>query len=86
MVGRSGPTPRKPKGYGLALISLGVSILFAAVAFAYFALQGDLFTGTGFALLIVVAGVWEFRRRLVDARTAEELEADAEERRERNRG
>lgn len=86
MFGRSGPTPRKPKGYGLALISLGVSILFAAVALAYFWYQGDLFTGVGFALLILVAGAWEFRRRLVDARTVEELEADAEERRERNRG
>ena len=73
------------RGRARAKISLGLSTLFAAGSIAWFWLQGDAFTGVGLAALLLVAGYWEYRRRLQDVRAAARAEADAERQRERDR-
>lgn len=76
--------PRAPR-QGWAKISLGVSFLFAVVAFVYLALTGSPVSGAGLAIVVIIAGIWEYRRRRQDQITAERYEADAEEHRRRNR-
>lgn len=76
--------PRAPR-QGWAKISLGLSLLFAVGAFVYFALAGAPLSGAGLAILVVVAGIWEYRRKRQDQITAERYEAEAENNRRRNR-
>ena len=70
---------------GRAKLGLGLSLVFAVVAFAYFALSGSPVSGAGLAVLVVAAGYWEYRRKLQDETTAERYEAKAEEHRQRDR-
>ncbi|MFC5133237.1 MULTISPECIES: hypothetical protein [Haloferacaceae] len=75
--------PRLPK-QRWARATLGLSLLFAAAAFAYFASDGALFQGVVFAALILGAGYWEYRKKLQEKRVARQYEAEAEEQRRRN--
>ncbi|MFB6188575.1 MAG: hypothetical protein ABEI57_01710 [Halapricum sp.] len=75
--------PRAPRR-GWAKITLGVSLLFAVGAFAYFAFADKPLNGAALGALLVVAGIWEYRRKLKDQITAERYEAEAEERKRRN--
>ena len=68
-----------------AKISMGLSTLMAAGAVGWFWYQGSLFTGVGLAVILVVAGYWEYTRRNEDVRRAARAESDAERRRERDR-
>lgn len=70
---------------GRAKVSLGVSTLLAAGAVGWFWYRGTPLTGVGFGFLLAVAGFWEYRRRLADARRAARAEADAEQRTQRDR-
>lgn len=70
---------RTERQRGWAKVSLGVSMLFAAGAFAYFLLQGRVITGAGFGAIVVIAGIWEYRRRLQDLRASNRYEAEAED-------
>ena len=72
-------------GRGWAKLTLGFSLLFAVGAFVYFALGGAPLNGAVVGLLVVGAGVWEYRRRLQDERTAKRYEAEAEEHQQRGR-
>lgn len=67
-----------------AKISLGLSALLSAGAVGWFWYQGSLFTGIGLGVILVVAGYWEYTRRLADVRRAARAEADAERRRQRD--
>ena len=71
--------------HGWAKLTLGFSILFAVGAFVYFALGGAPLNGAVLGLLVVGAGIWEYRRRLQDERVAKRYEAEAEEHRSRDR-
>lgn len=64
--------------HGLATISLGLSVIFAVGAFAYFALSGAVVKGTALGILVLLAGAWEYRRKVHDSITAETYEAKAE--------
>lgn len=68
-----------------AKISMGLSTLMAAGTVGWFWYQGSLFTGLGLAVILVVAGYWEYTRRIADVRRAARAESDAERRRERDR-
>lgn len=70
---------------GWAKVTLGLSMLFAVGAFVYFALGGAPLNGVLVGVLVVGAGIWEYRRRLQDERVAKRYEAEAEERRSRDR-
>ncbi|ESP88468.1 hypothetical protein [Candidatus Halobonum tyrrellensis] len=70
---------------GWAKVTLGVSLLFAVGAFGYFALAGAPVNGAILGAIIVVAGVWEYRRKLRDEIVAEKFEAEAEQNRRRGR-
>lgn len=70
---------------GWAKLTLGFSLLFAVGAFVYFALGGAPLNGVVVGLLVVGAGVWEYRRRLQDERAAKRYEAEAEEHQRRGR-
>ncbi len=76
--------PRAPRR-GWAKITLGASLLFAVGVFVYFSLAGAPLNGAVVGALIVVAGIWEYRRKLQDQITAEKYEAEAERRQRRNR-
>jgi len=70
---------------GRAKVSLGVSTLLAAGGVGWFWYRGAPVTGVGFGLLLTAAGYWEYRRRLADVRRAARAEADAEQRKRRDR-
>lgn len=70
---------------GWAKLTLGLSLLFAVGAFVYFWLAGSPVRGAGLGVLVVVAGYWEYKRKLQDQRTAERYEAEAEAQRQKNR-
>ena len=70
---------------GWAKISLGISVLFAIGVLVYFALNDAVVNGVALAVLVVIAGIWEYRRKRQDERTAERYEAEAEEQRRKNR-
>ncbi|OIB58934.1 hypothetical protein BBD46_06275 [Natrialba sp. SSL1] len=86
--GESGDSEQRrrpsPLGHGLAKISLGISILIAAIGFLYFYLQAEYITAVGVAVVFLLGG-WEYRRRLQDTEAAMEYEADAESRKDRRR-
>lgn len=65
-------------------MTLGLSLLFAVGAFVYFSLAGRPVAGAALGALVVLAGVWEYRRKLQDQIIAEKFEAEAEERKRRN--
>ena len=75
--------PRSRRGW--AKVSLGLSLVFAIGVFVYFALNDALFNGAALAVLVIAAGIWEYRRKHQDERTAERYEAEAEEQRQKNR-
>ncbi|WP_117595604.1 hypothetical protein [Haloprofundus halophilus] len=75
----------RPRRNGWSTIGLGLSVLFAVGAFAYFALAGTPIRGAVIGLLILLAGVWEYRRKLQDVVVAESYEAEAEAQRRENR-
>lgn len=74
-------TPKK----GQAKLTLGLSLLFAVVGFAYLTLNGNMLNGAALGLLVIGAGFWEYRRKLQDERAAARYEAEAEQHRERRR-
>jgi hypothetical protein len=76
--------PRSPR-QGWAKVSLGLSLLFAVGAFVYLSLAGSPASGTGLAIVVIVAGIWEYRRRRQDEITSERYEAEAEDRQRRYR-
>jgi hypothetical protein len=73
--------PDATKLRGHAKLSLGLSLVFAVAAFAYLTLTRSLFHGAGIAVLVILAGLWEYRRTRADAIVAERYEAEAEEQR-----
>jgi hypothetical protein len=77
---------RATKLRGRAKLSLGLSLVFAVGAFGYLALTQTLVHGAGIALLVVLAGLWEYRRKRADAVRAERFEAEAEEQRRKREG
>ncbi|SFR70160.1 hypothetical protein [Halogeometricum limi] len=70
---------------GWATVGLGLSVVFAVGAFAYFALAGTPLRGAVLGVLVLGAGVWEYRRKLQDTVVAERYEAEAEAQRRENR-
>ena len=68
---------RTARQLGMAKIALGVSILFAVVAFLYFFLQGNPQAGAGLGILVLLGGIWEYRRRIQDIRAAKHYESKA---------
>lgn len=74
--------PRTPRR-GWAKVTLGLSLLFAVGAFAYMSLTGRPLAGAALGALVILAGIWEYRRKLQDQITAEKFEAEAEQRRRR---
>lgn len=76
---------RTGRQLGWAKISLGLSVLFAAVALVYFVLQGRPIAGFGLGIVVILGGVWEYRRRLQDLRAANRYEAKADDHRQRRR-
>ena len=77
--------PDATKLRGRAKLSLGLSLVFAVAAFGYLTLTRSLFHGTGIAVIVIVAGIWEYYRKRSDAIAAERYEAEAEERQRRDR-
>ncbi|WP_435152299.1 hypothetical protein [Haladaptatus sp. DFWS20] len=75
----------RPRRNGWATVSLGLSVAFAVVAFAYFSFAGAPLRGGVFGLLILLAGGWEYRRKLQDTNVAESYEAEAEAQQRKNR-
>ncbi|GAA0245585.1 hypothetical protein ACFFQF_04810 [Haladaptatus pallidirubidus] len=71
---------------GWAKITLGVSILFAVVVFVAFSLTGQPFRGAAGGVLVIVAGIWEWRRKRKDEIRAERLESEAGENRRKRQG
>lgn len=69
---------------GWAKIGLGLSVAFAVVAFAYFTLAGTPFRGVVLGLLILLAGGWEYRRKLQDTVVTESYEAEADAQQRKN--
>lgn len=65
---------------------LGISLLFAVGLFSYLWLAGQPYKAIGGCLLIVGAGVFEYRRTMQDIVAAESHEADAEASQRRRRG
>ena len=55
---------RRLSRYGLANLSLGLSILFAVAAFVYLALAGSPLRGAALGGLVLAAGYWEYRRKI----------------------
>lgn len=70
---------------GQAKITLGVSLLFSVGLFCYLGLAGSPVRGALVGVLIVLAGVWEYRRTTQDLVTVERFEADAESNERRRR-
>jgi len=73
--------PDATKLRGRAKLSLGLSLVFAVAAFVYLTLTQSLFQGAGLAVLVILAGIWEYYRKRSDAIAAERYEAEAEEQR-----
>ncbi len=73
--------PDATKLRGRAKLSLGLSLVFAVAAFGYLTLTRSLFHGTGIAVIVILAGIWEYYRKRSDAIAAERYEAEAEEQR-----
>jgi len=71
---------------GQAKVTLGVSLLFAVGLFVYLSLAGRPLRAAVLGVLVVVAGVWEYRRTMQDLVTTERYEAKAEEQRRKRRG
>jgi len=71
---------------GKAKIVLGISLLFAVGLFGYLWLAGRPFRAVGGSLLVIGAGVFEFRRTMQDIVAAEQHEAEAEASQRRRRG
>ncbi|ESS04399.1 MAG: hypothetical protein A07HR67_00789 [uncultured archaeon A07HR67] len=63
-----------------AKVTFGLSVLAAAAAVGWFWYQGTAATGLVLAVLFVVGGYWEYRRRLADARRAAQAESNVDER------
>ncbi|MWV63263.1 hypothetical protein GRS48_00235 [Halorubrum sp. JWXQ-INN 858] len=82
---RSRGRKRTLPGEGMAKVSLGISLLLAVAGFLYFYLQADYVTGVGIAVVFVLGGLWEYRRRRQDAIAADRYETDANDRRSRYR-
>lgn len=78
---------RRPRAsrFGLANLSLGLSILFAVAAFVYFWFVGLPLRGAALGVLVLAAGYWEYRRKIQDQLTSERYEAEAEEQRRQDR-
>lgn len=74
--------PRTPSR-GWAKITLGLSFLFAVAVFIYFTLAGTPLNGIVLGVLVVITGIWEYRRKRQDEIMAERYEAEAEEQRHR---
>lgn len=70
---------------GWAKITLGISLLFAVGLFVVFALAGSPLRGSVGGVLIIVAGLWEWRRKRKDEIRAETLEAKAEAEQQKHR-
>ncbi|WP_224338015.1 hypothetical protein [Haloprofundus halobius] len=70
---------------GWSTIGLGLSVAFAVGVFVYFWLAGTPLRGAVVALLVLLAGVWEHRRKVRDVVVAESYEAEAEAQRRENR-
>lgn len=71
---------------GWAKVSLGLSILLAVAGFTYFLLAGRPVAGAGLGVVLLIGGIWEYRRRIQDLRAARKYEAEAERNRGRRRG
>ncbi|WP_129113668.1 hypothetical protein [Halegenticoccus tardaugens] len=70
---------------GWATVGLSLSLMFAVGAFVYFALAGTPVRGAVIGLLVLLAGVWEFRRKLQDTIVADLYEAEADAQQRENR-
>lgn len=77
--------PDARRNVGRAKVALGASCLFAAGAVGWFWFRGAPLRGVGLGALVLVAGYWEYRRKLGDVRAAARAEADAERRQQRRR-
>lgn len=75
---------RKPRR-GWAKITLGVSFLFAVGVFIYFTLIHAPLNGMVVGIFVVIAGIWEYRRKQKAEIRAERYEAKTDENRQRNR-
>ncbi|MFC6734296.1 MULTISPECIES: hypothetical protein [unclassified Haladaptatus] len=73
-----------PRRHGLATLGLGLSILFAVAAFAYFALSGAYLQGAALGILVIAAGIWEYRRKVQDEIVSKTYEAEAETQNQRS--
>jgi len=72
--------PRVPK-QRWARATLGLSLLFAVGAVAYFAVAGAPIQGVALGVIVLGAGYWEYRKKLQEKRVARRYEAEAEEQR-----
>ncbi len=70
---------------GWATVGLGLSIAFAVGVFVYFSFTGAPLRGALVGLLVLLAGGWEYRRKLQDTVVAESYEAEAEAQQRKNR-
>ncbi len=57
------------------MVSLGLSALLGVAAAAYFWSRGDPLTGVVIAAALLLAGGWEYRRKLTDLREQARAEA-----------
>ncbi|MFB6299679.1 MAG: hypothetical protein ABEH65_05405 [Halobacteriales archaeon] len=64
----------KSKAKGQGKIALGVSILFAIGIFIYFSLGGSVLRGAVIGVVVLLAGGWEYRRKLHHSEFADTLE------------
>ncbi|WP_332898125.1 hypothetical protein [Haladaptatus sp. CMSO5] len=76
---------RRLKRHGLATVGLGLSIVFAVGAFGYLALNGAMVEGVALGVLVLGAGVWEFRRKVQDEIIADTYEAKSEANKQESR-
>jgi hypothetical protein len=81
-LGRLGDLDRR----GVARVSLGLSLLFAVGAFVVLSLSGRPVVGAGLGTLVVLAGLFEYRRTMQDIVSTERFEAEAEASQRRDRG
>lgn len=70
---------------GWATVGLGLSVAFAVFVFAYFSFTGAPLRGVLVGFLVLLAGGWEYRRKLQDTVVAESYEAEAEAQQRKNR-
>lgn len=81
----AGMDDRRLPRQGWAKLTLGLSLSFAVAAFGYFWFTGAPLQGAALGALVIVAGYWEYKRKLQDERTAERYEREAEAQRRQNR-